>query len=80
MPIERFKRREEAAAYIEETFGFPISPRTLANYAVTGGGPAFRKAGRVPLYSTADLDAWAAGRIGHRVMSTSELRERAHAA
>lgn len=71
---ERLKRREEAATYIAETFGFTVSPRTLANYAVTGEGPAFRKAGRIPLYSAEDLDAWASSRIGERVTSTSELR------
>lgn len=71
---ERLKRREEAAIYIEENFGFSVSPRTLANYAVSGGGPAFRKAGRIPLYAAEDLDAWATQRIGPRVTSTSELR------
>lgn len=74
MTTEHLKRRTEAAKYIETNFGFSVSPRTLANLAVTGGGPAFRKAGRTPLYSAADLDAWANGRIGPRVTSTAELR------
>lgn len=74
MTTEHLKRRTEAAAYIETNFGFSVSPRTLANLAVTGGGPAFRKAGRTPLYSAADLDAWANSRIGPRVTSTAELR------
>lgn len=74
MSTEHFKRRSEAAEYIQQTFGFSVSPRTLANLAVTGGGPAFRKAGRIPLYSAEDLDAWAKNRIGPRVTSTAELR------
>lgn len=71
---ERLKRRREASEYIESTFGFPVSPRTLANYAVSGGGPAYRKVGRVPLYSALDLDDWAKSRIGPLVNSRSELR------
>lgn len=70
---ERLKRRTEAAAYVTETFGIPCSPKTLAKIAVTGGGPAFRKVGRIPLYSALDLDEWARSRIGKRVRSTSEL-------
>lgn len=80
MNRERFKRRPEASAYIEENYGFSVSPRTLANYAVSGGGPAFRKAGRTPLYSVTDLDAWAESRIGRKVHSTSELLAEAGAA
>lgn len=40
------------------------------------GGPAFRKAGKFPIYSRADLDAWANERLGKRVRSTSELIDR----
>ncbi len=40
-----------------------------------GGGPVFRKAGRTPLYTPADLDAWAEARIGAPVRSTSETPE-----
>ena len=35
-------------------------PATLAKLAVLGGGPIFRRAGRMPLYSAADLDEFAA--------------------
>lgn len=65
--------RSEAAAYVSENW-FPCSAKTLAKVAVVGGGPAFRKAGRRPLYSSADLDNWAAAKIGPRTRSTSELR------
>jgi hypothetical protein len=40
---------------------------------VIGGGPVYRKAGRFPIYSTADLDAWATARIGAPRHSTSLL-------
>jgi hypothetical protein len=72
MPIEsKFLRRFDAAAYVKTHLGLPCSPRWLAKLAVTGGGPTYRKAGRTPIYSPADLDAWAEARIGVPQRSTS---------
>ena len=59
MQPTKFLRRIEAARYLCEEWGIPRSPKTLAKHAVTGGGPAFRRAGRVPLYDIKDLDDWA---------------------
>ena len=73
LPRMRYLRRIEAAEYVAATWGFPCSPKTLAKLAVIGGGPAFRKAGRIPLYAEADLDAWARTKLGPRVTSTSAL-------
>lgn len=67
----KFLRRADAATYVRSTWGIPCSPKWLAKLAVTGGGPIYRKAGRVPLYKAADLDAWAQGRIGEPRRSTS---------
>jgi hypothetical protein len=69
---QRDLTRVEAARYITDTW-FPCAAKTLAKLAVTGGGPTFCKAGRIPLYARGDLDVWAKGRIGPRVKSTSEL-------
>ena len=66
-------RRAEAARYIRENHAIPCSPATLAKYACIGGGPAFRKAGKFPIYSRDDLDTWAQQRLGRLVRSTSEL-------
>jgi hypothetical protein len=71
-PLKRDMTRVETARYISDHW-FPCSPKTLAKLAVVGGGPAFRKAGRTPLYSPALADTWAAGKIGPLVLSTSEL-------
>jgi hypothetical protein len=68
-------RRADAARYIREAHGIPCAPTTLAKYAVLGGGPPFRKAGKFPIYSRADLDAWANQRLGKFVRSTCELRD-----
>ena len=66
-------RRADAARYLRETHGIPCAPATLAKYACIGGGPAFRKAGKFPIYARDDLDAWAESRLTETVRSTSEL-------
>jgi hypothetical protein len=68
-----YLRREQAAAFVQSTYGFPCSRQWLARLAVIGGGPAFRKASRFPLYDRVDLDSWAKSRIGPRVQKTAEL-------
>jgi hypothetical protein len=72
LPI-RLLRRAEAAEHIQQKWGYPCSPRTLAKYAVVGGGPLFRKAGRFPLYHPDDLDGWVGGKLSDPVASTSAL-------
>lgn len=71
--INRPLRRSEAADYLFTNHGISRTPATLAKLAVTGGGPAFRKAGRFPLYAVAALDNWAASIMTPEVSSTSEL-------
>jgi hypothetical protein len=67
-------RRTEAARYINKTYGIPCGAPTLAKYACIGGGPAFRKAGKFPIYSRDELDAWAKCRLSPLVHSTTELQ------
>lgn len=68
---ERFPRWKEAANYVQESCGIPCSPNWLAKLASVGGGPLFRKAGRFPLYSRTDLDAWANARMWLKQSFTS---------
>jgi hypothetical protein len=72
-PRPRYLRRVEAAAYIQEKSGSRSSPKTLAKLACVGGGPPFRKFGRIPVYDPSDLDDWIASRLSKLVRSTSEL-------
>lgn len=65
-------RRADASAYLAERHGVTLSPSTLAKLAVLGGGPAFRKDGRFPLYDVTELDRFAAARLGEPMTSTSE--------
>jgi hypothetical protein len=53
--------------------GYPTSAATLATKATRGGGPPFRRYGRVPLYRWGDTLAWAEAKCGPVVTSTAEL-------
>ena len=74
MNTPRYLRRNEAAAYLTAHY-FPYSSKTLAKLAVVGGGPAYRKAGRIPIYGPPDLDTWAKSKLSRLIRTTSELRE-----
>jgi hypothetical protein len=67
-------RRREAVEYLALQHGFEIAAATLAKLASVGGGPAFNRVGRIPLYPTGELDRWAWERIGPLVRSTSDRR------
>lgn len=56
-------RPAEAAAYLS------LSRQRLAKLRLTGGGPAYSKAGRSILYTQADLNEWLAA---NRRVSTSD--------
>ncbi len=73
MQPSRFMRRKDAAQYLRENFGVG-SPATLAKLATLGGGPIFRKNGRIPLYAVEDLDAWVIAKIGNPMRSTSDAK------
>jgi hypothetical protein len=70
--MRKFLRRTAASQYLHETHSVERAPSTLAKLAVTGGGPVFRRIGRVPLYAPDDLDAWVASKLTPRMHSTSE--------
>jgi len=62
----------DCAAALTEA-GFPTSPKTLATKASRGGGPPFRRWGSKPLYPWGSALAWAVGRLGPPLHSTSEI-------
>jgi hypothetical protein len=63
--------RDATAAALTEA-GFPTAAPTLATKASRGGGPMYRKWSTRPLYRWGDALAWAQGRLGPTVQSTSE--------
>jgi hypothetical protein len=72
MKNPEFLRRKQAADYLNRNYGHG-SWRTLARLAVAGGGPVFRKCGRMVLYEPSDLDDWALSRIGAPQKSTTDI-------
>ena len=75
MDQETYFRRYQAAAYLQDRYD-AYTTETLAKLACVGGGPRFRRLGRFPVYTAADLDAWATSRMSPAVGSTSELEGR----
>lgn len=68
---ERRMTRAEAAALLTER-GYRTAKATLDKLAVIGGGPAFEKFGRKPLYTEAGLLAWVASRTTGPLRNTSQ--------
>jgi hypothetical protein len=73
MSNPRLLRRKAASKYLDDVHGIPCAPSTLAKLACIGGGPVFRRAGRIPLYSTDHLDDYAASRLSGPMRSTSDV-------
>lgn len=67
-----YLRRAEAAKYLQERYG-AYTVDTLAKLACVGGGPRFQKLGPYPLYTPADLEAWAQSRLSKPVAHNAEL-------
>ena len=72
MSSPKYLRRKPAAQYLREHWGVPCSPNTLAKLAVIGGGPTYRRAGRIPLYSIENLDRYVEQKLGKELRSTSD--------
>ena len=67
----RYLDQNQASKYLEEK-GITIAAKTLGKLRLTGGGPAYRKFGRKPIYDPPDLDAWVDRKLGAPRRSTSE--------
>lgn len=70
-------RRWEAAEYLKLVHGIEVAPATLAKWASTGGGPGYQKSLRTPLYPVAELDRWAADRLGTVIRNSSDTGDAA---
>ena len=61
-----WRNAKQASEYFAAK-GIKIAAGTFNKLRVTGGGPKFRKFGRVPLYDEADLDSWAEDSLTQRI-------------
>lgn len=64
-------RRWEAADYLRLVHGIEVAAATLAKWASVGGGPAYQKVNRTPVYPKVSLDAWAAEKLGAPIRNTA---------
>jgi hypothetical protein len=74
-PTNPLLRPPAAAAYLRGKFGFGAK-RTLDKLRVIGGGPLYRRFGRMILYEIESLDAWATARLGPLQRSASDCSVR----
>ena len=70
-------RRADAAKALTEA-GYPTPKATLATLACRGGGPAFHRYGKIPLYRWRDALAWAKARLSQAHTCTSEHNSLSH--
>ena len=66
--------RRQAAQRIREHHGLHCSDAHLANMAVDGTGPLYRKVAGRTVYFEQDIDAWAVSRIGEPIRKASDAR------
>jgi hypothetical protein len=52
-----------AASYLKERHGIPVSPGTMEVWRCYGKGPRYHKVARWILYSLSDLDRFAKGQV-----------------
>ena len=67
----------EASEFLTAS-GYTTVPATLNKLRCVGGGPAFEKFGRRPLYSETSLLEWVRRRTTHSLLSTSDAMNTAH--
>lgn len=69
-PDTWLRRKVTSAALAEK--GYPVAEKTLASMVCRGGGPPFRKFGRIPLYQWCTSLAWAESRLAPPRRTSSE--------
>lgn len=63
--LPRYLTRRQASAFLTER-GYRLAPATLQALASRGGGPPYRRFGKLALYAQGDLEAWVLERLGKR--------------
>lgn len=66
---------KEASEHLRAEHGLTYAVSTLAKFRTIGGGPSFYKLAQAILYDRAELDRWAAEKLGQPLRSTSDVGE-----
>jgi hypothetical protein len=70
--LEKRLNTREASIFLSD-LGYATAPASLNKLRCIGGGPAFEKFGRRPLYSEKSLLEWVHGRTTGPLRSTSDV-------
>ena len=73
MTNDRTFRRDEAAQLLQ-AHGLRTTTASLATMANRGGGPRYRKIGKLCMYPLSELEAWVAQRTTNLLDSTSTTK------
>jgi hypothetical protein len=71
MTEPKFLRRDAAAEYLRDRYGF-CTTKSLSKMASVGGGPTMYRIGSIVVYAPADLNEWARSKMSGPLRSTSE--------
>jgi hypothetical protein len=74
----KYFTRDEAATYLEETWGLRCSKASLAKFAVSGNGPAYHRSGREAFYNPAVLNEYAKRRLGPAASAATDHKASAN--
>jgi len=78
--MQAYLNREQAAEYLRTRYGLKIKASSLREYARTGRGPCYIRAGIAAVYIKKDLNQWALLKRSPRINKASDLRKTEKAA
>ena len=61
--MEKFYTKKQAAEFLTNELGFPISDKTLSKLITCGVSPVYQKFGRRVLYTRENLIEWANSKL-----------------
>jgi hypothetical protein len=68
----KWMSRRQASDYLQTVHGIRVAYQTLAQHAMHGTGPAYRKQHRFTVYDRTDLERWADLYLSKPCVSTAE--------
>jgi hypothetical protein len=71
-PLPENLSRREASLYLKIKYGVSRTEKTLAKKASVGGGPKFKKDGRLAKYPVPELDIYAQEQLTDLMSSTAD--------
>jgi hypothetical protein len=72
MTVSKYLTRKQAADFLTEELGLPITHKTLTKVASVGGGPQYQLFGKYAVYTPSNLTTWAMAKLSAVRGSTSE--------